>query len=642
MKTGTNSLSIARMERKEVPHSVKNVFSSLKQDKNSCWYGLFFFIAAVSYYHFLDQAFMLGDDYYYGTFLQNGLGSFFQEIKYHYESINGRILVHCVAALLLLTDTLFFPLFGLCCWIYLSFTLLRVQYQGISLEESTMFPRFCFLFSFLTVYLLTIDISILKETLLWISAFFNYILPVCCLVTLMLFLQKENYKVVVPLLSLFLGATTEQMGLISFVCILFLGAFHEYILRTPLYRWKSSCVLLLFGFCTVVFSPGSVKRMEMESAGGLNNVSQYLGTIRELTALIVSPEGAFFHVLSFFVLVALYLYFVDLNHIFALCYGVFALSQVYIFADSSQSRLQFLGIVFGFASVCIYFIITKRPYYVALLGGACGSLVSIVPSAFTEPRVMFPFLLLVGLAYGLMVLECMEAIAKGLFIGKRVKSKILTAKNPVFFTDFVGFVILCAVANHFVPATLSGLEKNMLIEKMNLEQVKNSAETKEIAFLMDYDLTYSHILFIHNGFHFNTYLDYYGIPSDVLFRTWSQEQPMVKINGHELLFPSYEKEDVVFVPLSLVVEALGGYYWWSPEQIEIGVRESLYIIKEKQIFIDSRTESGTEESLWDWLCSVESELIFDFYLPLMSASLMEELFDLRIFIEDGDYVVMWN
>lgn len=609
-----------------------NFTSQLKERTYLIYLG-FFLLSAFFYYYFLEQAFMLGDDYYYGTFYQSGLTNLFNEVKIHYLSINGRIVVHLFAGILLLWDSLFFALFGLLCWIYISFSLLEFRYPGSFGEKNGSISRFCLLFTVLTVYLLTIDILILKETLLWISAFFNYIFPLCLLLTLLLCLRKEKNFGYIFVLSLLLGATTEQIGLISLVCVLFLGIFRKKF-QLQLYNWKVSCALLGVGFASVMLSPGSIRRMGMESGGDFTNIRQYLGTIRDLTGVLVSPEGGMYHIMAFFCLVPCYFMLVESQKKQAGAWVAFALTMVLSFTISTSRILHFVLIVLGFASLCLVFLLKNRHYYVLFLGAGCGTIVSIIPSSFTEPRVVFPFLLFLGFATALMALEVVEAVGQWYFKrgGERIQGN--SQENLCIFTVLLLLNVFYVIV---IPGTLEGLKGNMEIERHNLEQIKNSSETGEIAYLMDYNLDYSHILFIHNGFHYNAFMKYNNIPPEVKFRTWSQLQPMIEIQGETLDFPSYEENGVVYLPLELVVTALGGYCWWTPTQTEVGIGEYRYLLKNGNAYLDSRTDPEDQEEAWDLV--QDSGLLSAFYLSLASKTLVEDLFCLEVTLIDGVYQV---
>lgn len=262
-------------------------------------------LSALLFYLFFEQAFLLGDDYYYGTFFQGGLSGFLEEMKEHYLTLNGRSLIHTLASALLYWGTLFYPLFALGCWCSLTVALLACS------KENRSLTRFSFLFTFLTVYLLSININILKETVLWISAFFNYIFPLCLFVLVFALLKKDKNPLALIVSAVALGATTEQIGLVSLVCLLFLGVYEFVWKEVPLYRWKIASISVFVGVASVLLSPGSRYRLGVEASGGLLNIRRYLRTTRALTETLISVEGGCFHLLCFFLFVPVYLYVVD-------------------------------------------------------------------------------------------------------------------------------------------------------------------------------------------------------------------------------------------------------------------------------------------------------------------------------------------
>lgn len=48
------------------------------------------------------------DDYWYGTFFQNGFSGFLREMYQHYMQTNGRLYVHAIIPVVLLFDTKLF------------------------------------------------------------------------------------------------------------------------------------------------------------------------------------------------------------------------------------------------------------------------------------------------------------------------------------------------------------------------------------------------------------------------------------------------------------------------------------------------------------------------------------------------------
>ena len=67
---------------------------------------------------YLSAAFLLGiavysaDDYWYSTFMDGGLGEYLRLMRVHYEEMNGRMLVHAAAQLILHCGSWLFALAG--------------------------------------------------------------------------------------------------------------------------------------------------------------------------------------------------------------------------------------------------------------------------------------------------------------------------------------------------------------------------------------------------------------------------------------------------------------------------------------------------------------------------------------------------
>lgn len=77
------------------------------------------------------------DDYWYGTFFQNGFSGFLREMYQHYMQTNGRLYVHAIIPVVLLFDTKLF--------IFLSPVLLAALYAmgAKALMRSSSSARYC-------------------------------------------------------------------------------------------------------------------------------------------------------------------------------------------------------------------------------------------------------------------------------------------------------------------------------------------------------------------------------------------------------------------------------------------------------------------------------------------------------------------
>lgn len=169
---------------------------------------------------YLSAAFLLGiavysaDDYWYSTFMDGGLGEYLHLMRVHYEEMNGRMLVHAAAQLILHCGSWLFALAG---------TALTLAIPWASLRAARLpAARHVACLLIFGAGLLLMPGGMLSRGFLWTSAFCNYVLPtamVCALLPLLQRLSERGGSL--PLaagtafFSLLCGATTEQSGFVA-------------------------------------------------------------------------------------------------------------------------------------------------------------------------------------------------------------------------------------------------------------------------------------------------------------------------------------------------------------------------------------------------------------------------------------------
>lgn len=104
------------------------------------------------------------DDYWYGTFFQNGFSGFLREMYQHYMQTNGRLYVHAIIPVVLLFDTKLF--------IFLSPVLLAALYAmgAKALNAELKFSSVLLAAALGILCTLACDVRYLRMSLLWISA----------------------------------------------------------------------------------------------------------------------------------------------------------------------------------------------------------------------------------------------------------------------------------------------------------------------------------------------------------------------------------------------------------------------------------------------------------------------------------------
>ena len=104
------------------------------------------------------------DDYWYGTFFDNGFVGFLKEMYRHYMQTNGRLYVHLIVPTVLLFDTKLF--------IFLSPVLLALLFALGAKAQNAQLQTGDVLLAAAFGILLTLasDVQYLRMSLLWISA----------------------------------------------------------------------------------------------------------------------------------------------------------------------------------------------------------------------------------------------------------------------------------------------------------------------------------------------------------------------------------------------------------------------------------------------------------------------------------------
>lgn len=207
------------------------------------------------------------DDYMYGLFTKYSLQDFLQRTKWHYQAFNGRALVHFMLEMQLWIGRQWYALL---CPLMLGFAFcgglklllpeqprtVRLALAGIGLAAVAALPA-----------------AQLRESVMWLSAGYNYIFPLVLLTgTLLLAHRRETLGVWQAVLTFLAGATTEQFGVIT--CV-FLGLYWLIdLIQTRRWSWYRFLlpVLAACGTLTIVLAPGTWVRMGNEVDGGLRSV----------------------------------------------------------------------------------------------------------------------------------------------------------------------------------------------------------------------------------------------------------------------------------------------------------------------------------------------------------------------------------
>jgi len=495
------------------------------------------------------QTILFADDFMYGIFLNDGFADFIRHNIWHFQNFNGRVFVHILVQITLVFDTYLFP------FVNLAFLILIGVFLAKSQNEDSELTSFIIFF---TATFMLLDISILRESYLWISASFNYTLSTM-MVALLLFMYKRQIQMMTlkwyMLLAAFLaGATTEQMGMTSVFLILTLMITHFKNSKTAI---KISLALLaatLAGTMSIFISGATFGRLSGENVTVMSDVASF--RVWEVIMMFLGRFDSISHVI----------YQANFGLIFAV-FGTLVATITYVDKTlTPRLRVGFIysavvailhfapiiphaAIVMATLSVVFFLIVTivllKDKAYVFSAILIVSALFSLFVMLFTnshEPRTAFPAILLI-------IGVCASFIAK--FKSKQVY--ILPA-----------YAIVCCLI--FLPV-VSGLRENRQIMNENIARI-NSADQNDGVILYNINFIDSHRHFMahDDGFFYQYFRAYYRIADDTRIYFFSDVNPSIYTrDGTRIRMPARYVDDGVLMPFALVVTALGGSLEWTPE-----------------------------------------------------------------------------
>ena len=252
----------------------------------------------------IDKIVLFGDDYYYCTFLYNGIGHFFSENAKHYLETNGRAIVHLLDELLLAGGTIIaWKIFAVITTaliaLFCALIAAKVWKYGIKTEKFKLsLVLSCVCISF-------ISISTASQTLYWATGFLNYVWPI--LLTLMLFYFTENslyrgyFSPLICPLALFACSGTEQNAF-ACLCILVFAAIRIFAKKIKVgAAFWISLILGFIGFISLFAAPGNAVRTTYYAEFySLPITQRILRNVLRLFSLIFRTSGAVNALILFF------------------------------------------------------------------------------------------------------------------------------------------------------------------------------------------------------------------------------------------------------------------------------------------------------------------------------------------------------
>jgi len=514
------------------------------------------------------QILLYADDFFYGTFFRDGFAGFFEMNVWHYMNFNGRVFVHILVQITLVFGTYLFPFVNLAFLIFICFFAQKIQKKHENNSNLIQFTAF-----FLATVML-LDVSILRESYLWISASFNYTFGVLMTVILLFickrYAETQKLKWYMPLLAFLAGATTEQMGLTAVVAVSVWSFVYinnkEITLKKSLFLFIP-CVI---GLVTIFLSPATMERMGAES-------------------LAASTEVAGFHIGEFFM--NLFERFDTMSQAvyeanFAVVFAIFGMlaATLTCFDKSISSKLK-LGFIYSaivlalqfmpfipvaaviFASLSVIFfvftaiLLLKHKDYAfsaILIFAAFFSLFVILFTDSNDPRTAFPAILLIIAVCANFTTRIKLEPLRVIIASEKLKMKLRF--KQVFVLPI--YVVICCIV--FIPVIV-GYHQNKQIMNENVANISLALETGgDIFYNIDFRDSHRHALAQDDGFFYHVFRLYYEIDENTNIFFVSEKYPPVYTLGRvKLTMPARYINGEVLFPISQAVIALGGESVWD-------------------------------------------------------------------------------
>ncbi len=502
---------------------------------------------------------LYADDYYYGQFFDDGVRSFFRMNVEHYKTFNGRVIVHILAELVLFCKPVLYP----CVALFITVMLFFLSAKAVHSDANSTLR----LIALGASLMLIVNVSILKESLLWVSASFNYLYPTFMVVlSIFLFITDENKSVIRYIAFFLTGATTEQGGItfLAVVVAVFVWGLVRKDKKLQL-RAVRAFVFAFIGAITVFLSPATIARVGRENSNGVDdflgklNFENIFSRVADLSYCIFSADMAGNITAIFYLSTGLY--YLKRGKKIAVCAFVLAGMSILVAIFSCETYVPVLMMLSGTIFQLIIAVKSlkheqnRTDVFVAYL--TVASAASVYPLIFTEsifPRTVFPY--------------CLYSIV---IISLYINVLLATIRKADMILALSSLVVLALN----VPM-LTGYYHNFCLSRDNLNSVRSATDGKAY-FCMDYDEEYQHMTMYDDGFFYSKYREYYGVDSSVKIFFFGEDCiPIQSADNEQLLSPIIISDGEAYAPLNLIVMALDGDTHYSDDVMYLSYMGAAY------------------------------------------------------------------
>lgn len=527
-----------------------------KVSKRRCSFAVFAAggIAVFLWLYFCLMTVYSSDDYWYSTFWDDGLVEYLKLMVYHYQTMNGRVLVHFLAHTILYLGKWAFAIMCLTCCI--TVPALTADFSGIPRRRILVMVIF-FLYG-----ILLMPQQILNQGVFWISASCNYLFPSALICMLAIALEKKwKWSWIAAFLC---GATTEQMGLASvFLCGIYLldGVIRK---ERTLVHWIGAAAAVL-GVLSVFASPATSERAsEGVRLDGFAEAFSTLqkGILREKVILTENPLP---------ILVMLLLLLAMAFTVWEKCgkrgiWGAAAAAGIGLLAGSyGPERFCWIGYTAAFlimAVLAVCLVALKHRLLGALTLAGLFAAAVMLPTNSVDPRVMTPT------CYLFLLCICLYAAEKF----------SLESRFSLALLACAASAILCLIPD------VKGYAHNYRIDRLNQQLIDEAKETNFIRYCTDYDRNYTWIKADHDPYFRIMYLASNGFPEDgsVIFFSQSDMYPHTLYFEDRLLNDGVltDAQERVLLPLRQIVMTLGGEIEWEEGVTKVRLDQVEYTVND--------------------------------------------------------------
>ena len=415
------------------------------------------------------------DDFSYSTYFNDGLGGYFSRMVNHYQTMNGRVIVHVVAHLLLWLGNLSYALFAVFLTCFTPWVIARAT--GFS-KKTALYAIGLF-----AIALAVLPPQVIGQSLLWISSYCNYFLPTAMLCGLIAFALRLRGKETVPawqyvlliVYALACGATTEQSGLLCIAVLLYFALTALWHRKKQIYFYLGAAAAAGIGLWTIFASPATEARLQMETgtAAGLLDLQSLLGTLDTFAWLLCQTPTFCILLALIFLLGGLKLFY-SLKH---RCFAFWTLAPaswavVLPFIRHRAVYYDYGILMLAVLLLAVQLLFKKGESVGLMMLLAVGSVIVILPTTSATGRVFSPMFLYFFLAIILLICD-------------RIAHLPHLVRGGVWLTA-AGFSLFAVIP------LIGGCFRNYAIDQINNEHIRQARETGVLYYCVDYDRNYTH------------------------------------------------------------------------------------------------------------------------------------------------------